>query len=95
MFSVTYPDKKYLHGIDTYYAHFKYSSVPFEQTTLIATQSVTVMVVNCTLHTIYLCACTGAAAATKKWSDLINIHDLDCTTKTVVSDQQVSKTVCN
>ena len=35
----------------------------------------------------------GAAAATKKWSDLINIHDLDCTTKTVVSDQQASKAV--
>ena len=38
---------------------------------------------------------TGAAAATKKWRDLINIHNLDCTTKTVVSDQQASKTVCD
>ena len=36
---------------------------------------------------------TGVAAATKKWRDLINIHDLDCTTKIVVSDQQASKTV--
>ena len=35
----------------------------------------------------------GAAAATQKWRDLINIHNFDCTTKTVVSDQQVSKTV--
>jgi len=35
----------------------------------------------------------GAAAATKKWRDLINIHNLDRTTKTVVSDQQASKTV--
>ena len=32
----------------------------------------------------------GVVAATKKWRDL---HDLDCTTKTVVSDQQASKTV--
>ena len=35
----------------------------------------------------------GEAAATKRWRDLINIHDLDCNTKTVVSGQQVSKTV--
>ena len=38
-------------------------------------------------------ASSGVAAATKKWRDLINIHELDRTTKTVVSDQQASKTV--
>ena len=38
-------------------------------------------------------ASSGAAAATKKWRDLINIHELDRTTKAVVSDQQASKTV--
>ena len=43
--------------------------------------------------TALLYTLAGAAAATKKWRGLINIHDLDCTTKTVVSDQQASKTV--